>query len=465
MFASPSAAAAPRDLHAASTLAAAGHEVHLFLPGRDGISRRGRLRLHRVALPRRLPWLTFPWAYAVLRRLQKGALPPFDIIDAAGGGTPLYYWLLQRKAAGRSPSAPVVAGVESVPPAPRPSFARHAENYCLWAADGVRAPDGRALEVLRRAGALADGVPTALVRDAADRASFYRRVLSRWTPRLPVLPACFPFRDRPPARPGHRPQAADRKKPGTISVVIPCHDLGRYLDQAVRSALRSSRLPRELVIVDDGSTDAVTRGKLQAWESRPGVRVLRTRNQGLAAARNAGAAATSGDYLVFLDADDLLHADYLEKAGRALDANPEVGFVTPWIRRFGEDSRSWAPPLFEFPLALHQNLAGTGSMVRREAFRQAGGFKERLRVCYEDWEFWISVAEMGWAGLPLAGPPLFRYRVRRDSMLNSLSRAAKREAVAEIHRLHPRLLRRYRGPLAATRAEAACRPLLAEKLK
>jgi glycosyltransferase involved in cell wall biosynthesis len=92
-----------------------------------------------------------------------------------------------------------------------------------------------------------------------------------------------------------------------VSIVIPCHNAAQWLTETLESALAQTWPEKEIILVDDGSTD----GSLElacGYESR-GVRVLRQSNRGAAAARNAGLAAARGDYLQFLDADDLLSAD------------------------------------------------------------------------------------------------------------------------------------------------------------
>src|SRR5512145_3157884 len=96
-----------------------------------------------------------------------------------------------------------------------------------------------------------------------------------------------------------------------IAVVIPCYDLGAFLEEALDSVLGQSRPAAEIVVVDDGSTDPATRQVL-ATVQEPRTRVVRTANRGAGAARNHGIRLTSAPYIVTLDADDMLAPDYLE---------------------------------------------------------------------------------------------------------------------------------------------------------
>src|SRR5262245_10979391 len=101
-----------------------------------------------------------------------------------------------------------------------------------------------------------------------------------------------------------------------VSVVIPCFNLGRYLGEAVESVRRQSRKPAELIIVDDGSTDAETLNLFERL-AREGVTILRQANQGAPAARNYGIRNASGPYILCLDADDVLEPAFLEETAPA----------------------------------------------------------------------------------------------------------------------------------------------------
>src|SRR5437867_457309 len=114
-----------------------------------------------------------------------------------------------------------------------------------------------------------------------------------------------------------------------VSVVIPCYNLGRFLDEAVDSVLAQTFQDFEIVVVDDGSTDQETQ-RLLADYRKPGTRVVRSPNRGLPAAKNLGLAETTGPYVCMLDADDRLDPQLLAKSVAALDGDPSVAFVSHW---------------------------------------------------------------------------------------------------------------------------------------
>src|SRR5258708_3362172 len=132
-----------------------------------------------------------------------------------------------------------------------------------------------------------------------------------------------------------------------VSVIIPCYNGRRFLSQAIDSVLVQTIVPGEIIVVDDGSTD----DSAEVAESYgPPVRVIRQANQGESAARNVGIAAARGDYLLFLDADDLLESQSLEILADAVNQAPGsvalMGFAwftndpsQPTMVRMPEDSQ------------------------------------------------------------------------------------------------------------------------------
>src|SRR5438445_7330148 len=142
--------------------------------------------------------------------------------------------------------------------------------------------------------------------------------------------------------------------PPRISVIIPCYNLGHYLGEAVDSVLAQTRQDFEIIVVDDGSTDDETQAIVAAFD-RPKTQVIRIARRGLAAARNAGIAAASGDILCALDADDRLEPTFFEKALAVLDADPSVTFASAWLRTFGDESWEWTPSRCDLPALLWED--------------------------------------------------------------------------------------------------------------
>jgi glycosyltransferase involved in cell wall biosynthesis len=200
-----------------------------------------------------------------------------------------------------------------------------------------------------------------------------------------------------------------------ISVIVPCYNLGEYLAEAVDSVLVQTRQDFEVVVVDDGSTDAATIDMLSTF-SRPKTRVLRAPHAGLASARNLGIANSSGMYLCALDADDRLAPTFLEKTSAILDGDPSMTFVSTWLRTFGEEMWEWTPERCDLPMLLWEDTVLTAALVRRTAVEAVGGYDTAMpEQGDEDWDLWLTLAERGYRGT-IVPEILFEYRRRPGSM-------------------------------------------------
>jgi len=193
-----------------------------------------------------------------------------------------------------------------------------------------------------------------------------------------------------------------RKTP-SVSVIIPCYNLGEYLDAAVDSVLSQTFQDFEILIVDDGSTDPATQALLADYR-RPGTRVMRTAHGGVSAARNLAIANTTGPYLCALDADDRLEPTYFAKAVPVLDADPTVTFVSCWLRTFGDESWEWKPERCDLPAILWEDTVLTAALVRRDAVAAVGGYDTQMPLQgAEDWDLWLTLVERGYRGVVSAG--------------------------------------------------------------
>jgi GT2 family glycosyltransferase/SAM-dependent methyltransferase len=206
-----------------------------------------------------------------------------------------------------------------------------------------------------------------------------------------------------------------------VSVVIPCFNLGAYLDEAVQSVLAQTRADTEIVIVDDGSDDPVTQHLLASYR-RPRTRIVRTANRGLPAARNTGLEEARGRYVSFLDADDLFEPRFLEATIGKLETDDSLAFASCWLTAFGARQFSWRPERCDFPWLLAEDTVCTAAPVRRDALLAIGGFDERPGLDgYEDWALAVDLVERGHRG-EIVPEPLFRYRIRPGSMSSETSR-------------------------------------------
>ena len=201
----------------------------------------------------------------------------------------------------------------------------------------------------------------------------------------------------------------------SISVIIPTYNYGRFIADAIHSLLAQTRLPDEIIVIDDGSTDD-TAEVVEKFSDD--VKYIRQENAGVSAARNRGVAKSSGDLIAFLDADDMLEPTALEKQVQKF-RDPTIGLVHCGMREF--DSATGATLRIRTDggdAAIAENLllwegaviAGPGGavLVSRKAFDDAGGFDTRINVG-EDWDFCYRVARKFKVGF--VPEPLVNYRI------------------------------------------------------
>jgi glycosyltransferase involved in cell wall biosynthesis len=197
--------------------------------------------------------------------------------------------------------------------------------------------------------------------------------------------------------------------PPLVSVIVPAYNYARYLHDALASVCGQICQAWECIVVDDGSTDD-TAAVVRRWmESDARFRLVQhSMNEGLPAARNSGVAASRGECLQFLDADDRLLPEKLARHVRFLDEHPECGVVYSEAGFFRDGELERLMPSMHGTLSRslmarvhgdawdklqHYNIMPVASaMLRRAAFTP---FNEACTAGYEDWDFWLRCAAAG----------------------------------------------------------------------
>ena len=209
----------------------------------------------------------------------------------------------------------------------------------------------------------------------------------------------------------------------TISVVIPCFNQGRFLTDCLESLASQTEPPQEVLVVNDGSTDAET---LAYFERLPNyqfpflIRVLHKPNGGVSSARNWGIDRARCEIVVLLDGDDKLPPVALEEYRLAFGRQPEIDVFYPDMTTFGNEHQHLCGSSFNAWRQTQTNYLLSSSAVRRRVFDAGYRFDERLRKGFEDWDFWTRVCALG----PFRAAPLkvlaFYYRQWGYSMLSAV---------------------------------------------
>jgi glycosyltransferase involved in cell wall biosynthesis len=203
-----------------------------------------------------------------------------------------------------------------------------------------------------------------------------------------------------------------------VSVVIPSYNYGRFVPEAVASALAQGYPDVEVIVVDDGSQDD-TQERL--WPYRHRIRYLYQSNQGLSGARNTGIQAATGSVIALLDADDVWHPHKLALQMAYLRQHPEVGLLG--AAAFVDQRESWpavdlhsgpaAVPVSLEDVVLRARFAPSSVVIRKACLEKVGLFNTAL-PCVEDREMWIRIG----SHYPLARltAPLVWYRQHATSL-------------------------------------------------
>jgi len=251
--------------------------------------------------------------------------------------------------------------------------------------------------------------------------------------------------------------------PPRISIIIPCHDDGIYLAEALDSIdAACTGTAFEVIVVDDGSRDESTSAALTEARER-GVTVLqRGSSGGPAAARNTGIFAAASPILLTLDVDNRIRPGFVETGIRLLEAYPAVGVVYGDAAFFGDKTGRWTMGGCSLGNELCWNRIDNCAIFRRKVWEDAGGYPEDPGLIgYEDWALWLSALEAGWefACIPRQ---VFDYRVREGS---TFDRSRAPEAKRLLRGLRGKLLEEALKRLAALETDLPLRRALWELVR
>jgi glycosyltransferase involved in cell wall biosynthesis len=217
-----------------------------------------------------------------------------------------------------------------------------------------------------------------------------------------------------------------------VSVVIPCHNYGRFLAEAIESALAQTHAPLEIIVIDDGSTDD-TRAVASRYASD--VRLLTQHNMGLVAVLNRGLREASGEYFVILSADDVLRPTYVEALLGALLREPGTAYAYSAMEYFGSRSGVFRARPFSPAQLLAGNYVNATALTRRSDALDVGGFRPNLENAWEDWDFWLRLLHAGKYGVAL-DEPLLLYRRHDVTSRNPQTLSTVRRAFRIVRTAH-----------------------------
>jgi len=208
-----------------------------------------------------------------------------------------------------------------------------------------------------------------------------------------------------------------------VSVIVPAYNAQSTILETINSVLKQTFTDFELIVINDGSTDKTL--KLLSTITDRRLKVYSYKNGGLPAARNRGIFRSTGEFVSFIDADDLWTPDKLELQLQALGKNPQAGVAYSWTICMGNGGDSFHPGVSEsfqgnvYSKLLVGNFIGSGSnvIIRKEAIESVGYFDENLKSC-EDWDYWLRLSPK-WNFVVVPKPQII-YRLSAGAMSSKL---------------------------------------------
>jgi len=208
-----------------------------------------------------------------------------------------------------------------------------------------------------------------------------------------------------------------------VSIIIPCYNQAHFLAEAVQSALDQDYPCKEVIVVNDGSPDNTREIAASFGEQ---ITYIEQENRGLSGARNTGIKAAKGNYIAFLDSDDVYLPTCLATEATFLNAHPDTALVCSDAVLFNEDGelglksacsgQPKSPHNFRWETVAYCPTPST-VMMRRSCFEKVGLFDETLKNAAEDWLMWVQMSL--YFNMAYFERPLIRYRVHgKNATLN-----------------------------------------------
>ncbi len=200
-----------------------------------------------------------------------------------------------------------------------------------------------------------------------------------------------------------------------IEAVITSFNQKSMIHEAVDSLCCQTARPKRIIIVDDGTTDEMSKNVLHEIETDSGlpvpVLVIRQSNQGVSAARNTGIREVKAPLALVLDGDDSLQPSFIEEVSKLFNENPSMIAASSWMQTFGVLDSIVRPHGGNAAAFLARNCCPATHIFRRQVWEQCGGYDETMRSGFEDWDFFLSMLETAPdTYIGIVEKPLINYR-------------------------------------------------------
>lgn len=227
-----------------------------------------------------------------------------------------------------------------------------------------------------------------------------------------------------------------------ISIIIPCYNSDKYILETINCVLSQTFLFWECILINDGSSDR-TEDIILAYIKRDDrFKYIYQENSGVCIARNNAIKYSQGEYVLCLDAGDLISDNFLQETTCLLDRNPDLTVATSVVMFFGRSKGVLNVVSYDLNVLLAENQLVITSLFRRSDFDRVGGFNENMKEGFEDWDFWISILKNN--GLvECASGAVFKYRLLNSSRNRQITLEKEKRLRNQIWENHKELFSKY----------------------
>lgn len=215
------------------------------------------------------------------------------------------------------------------------------------------------------------------------------------------------------------------KPTAKVAVIVPCYNHGLYLAECLESVIQQTFTNWVCIIMDDGSKDNSTEIAREFTKNDQRIYFFQQKHSGVALARNNAIHHCQSEFILPLDADDILGPAFLEKTVKAAEENSKAKLIYTNTDLFGYVNKPRELPVYSFPLLLRWNLMTVTGLYHRDDFDKTSGYDKKLKAL-EDWDFWLSLLDKDSQVIKL-DQTLFFYRKKQSSRNTSVSPSQRRQ--------------------------------------
>lgn len=227
-----------------------------------------------------------------------------------------------------------------------------------------------------------------------------------------------------------------------VSIIIPVFNAEKYLSETINSVKNQIFLNWECIIINDGSSDKSEEIALKNIAEDIRFNYVFQENTGVCIARNNAVKLSVGEYILCLDADDLISDNFLDETVKVLESDLTIKVATSTVNFFGRSKGVMKVVSYDLGTLLAENQIVVTSLFRRLDYERVGGFNENMKEGFEDWDFWISILKNG-GKVQCASEATFFYRLLNVSRNSGISYDKEKKLRSQMWKNHQELFSEY----------------------